>query len=221
MLEAPSFTSLQSKPQSIRSLRRSPKIKRLVKVAFDYAIVIPALVSLAPLMLVIAIFIKLESPGPVLNRRRVIGRKGREFNIYKFRTVHIDSNVRLLKNREQWVALLRSGQDPRITRIGVYLRRFGLDQLPSLLNILARHMSFVGPYIMTQKDILRIDRNRIEAITSELPGLTGLWQVKAQNAAAIDRANVELDYVRNWSLRLDIAILLATFTAIRQEEKSY
>lgn len=202
--------------------RHSPKVKKLVKVAFDYAIVVPALISLAPLMMIIALLIKLESSGPVLHRRRVIGRRGREFNVYKFRTVYVNSNERLMKNRDQWVALLRNGQaanDPRVTRVGYYLRQFGLDQLPSLLNILARHMSLVGPYIITKKDVLRVDRSRIETITSELPGLTGLWQVNAQNRAADDRTNIELDYISNWSLRLDIHILLATFGAVRQEQR--
>ncbi len=222
MLNKSSFSRFSSISTGFTRFRRSPKVKRLVKVAFDYAIVIPALVSLAPLMMIIALLIKLESPGPVLHRRRVLGRRGREFNVYKFRTVYVNSNERLIENRDQWIELLRNGQaanDPRVTRVGSYLRRFGLDQLPSLLNILARHMSLVGPYIMTKKDTLRVDRNRIEAITSELPGLTGLWQVNAQNTAAVDRTNVELDYISNWSLRLDIHILLATFGAVRQGQR--
>ena len=222
MLEAPGFISLQRKIHTVNSLRRSPLPRRLVKAAFDYTIVIPALISLAPLMLIIAILIKLESPGPILHRRRVLGRMGHEFNAYKFRTVYVNSGERLVQNREQWVSLLRNkrpASDPRVTRVGVYLRRCGLDQLPSLLNILARHMSLVGPYVVTKKDTLRIDRQRIDMITSVLPGLTGIWQVKAQNASVNERARLELDYIRNWSLRLDMAILFSTFAAIWQEEK--
>lgn len=223
MLDAPSFTQIQRESQPSTWPHRSPMVRRLIKSAFDYIIVIPALISLAPLMMIIAVLIKLESSGPVLHRRQVLGRKGREFNVYTFRTVYIDGDERLLHNRDQWVALLRGRQnvhDPRVTRVGIFLRRFGLDQLPSLLNILARHMSLVGPYIMTKKDMLRIDRSRIEAITAELPGLTGLWQVSAQNAPEDERASLELNYISNWSLSLDVHILLATFTAVRRVKRS-
>ncbi len=203
-----------------RDIRYSPKLERLLKVAFDYAVVIPALISLAPLMLIIALLIRLESPGPVLHRRRVIGRRGREFNVYQFRTMYVDADERLRNNRQQWVAILRFGRtanDPRITRIGYFLRRSGLNHLPRLFNIIARHMSLVGPYIMTRKDAMRIDRQRIETITSVLPGVTGLWQINARNSSATERSSLELAYVSNWSLRLDLQILFNTFRAVRED----
>lgn len=220
MILAPLSSNIKLKNGRTRALRSSSKYQRLVKVTFDYAVVIPALISLAPLMLLIALLIKLESPGPVFHRRRVIGRKGREFNVYQFRTMYVDGDARLLQNRHQWVALLRYGKtvrDPRITTIGYFLRRSGLNHLPRMFNIIARHMSLVGPYIMTRKDAMRIDRHRIEAITSVLPGVTGMWQVNSDNSSTMERARVELDYVSNWSLRLDIQILLNTFTAVREE----
>jgi lipopolysaccharide/colanic/teichoic acid biosynthesis glycosyltransferase len=206
-----------------KNLKRSSKYQRLVKIAFDYAVVIPAMISLAPLMLIIALLIKLESPGPVLHRRRVIGRKGQEFNVYQFRTMYIDGDKRLLQNRRQWVALLRHGKavhDPRITTVGSYLRRSGLNHLPRMFNIIARHMSLVGPFIMTRTDSMRIDRQRIEDITSVLPGVTGLWQVNSGSSSTKERTRLELEYISNWSLRLDIRILLSTFIAVREESPS-
>jgi lipopolysaccharide/colanic/teichoic acid biosynthesis glycosyltransferase len=199
--------------------RNSTNYQRLIKVAFDYMVVIPALISLAPLMLLIALLIKMESPGPVLHRRRVIGRKGREFNVYQFRTMYIDSNARLLKNRQEWVSLLRHGKaanDPRITTVGLFLRRSGLVHMPRMFNIIARHMSLVGPFVMTRKDTMRIDRHRIEAITSVLPGVTGLWQVNARKMSSKERIKLEQEYISNWSLRLDFQILLNTFIAVRE-----
>ena len=219
MILAPVSHRVRLEDSSKQSLRYSAKLQRLGKVAFDYALTIPALILLAPIMLFIALLIKLESPGPVFYRRRVIGRMGREFNMYQFRTRYVDANDRMLRNRQQWVAILRGKQvanDPRVTRIGYFLRRSGLDHLPRLFNIMARHMSLVGPYILTRKDAMRIDRQRIEAITSVLPGLTGIWQVGA-NSSAKERTNLELEYVSNWSLRMDFRILLNTFIAVREE----
>ena len=125
-----------------------------------------------------------------------------------------------MRNRQQWVEILRGKQvtsDPRVTRIGYFLRRAGLDHLPRLFNIIARHMSLVGPYILTRKDAMRIDRQRIEAITSVLPGLTGLWQVGSKSPSPKERTSLELEYVSNWSLRLDLRILFNTFLAVREE----
>lgn len=215
MIAAPASARIR-----MNTVRRSSRYQRLVKTAFDYAIILPAMISLMPLMLFMALLIKIESPGPVLHRRRVIGRRGREFNVFQFRTMYIDGDKRLLENRSQWVALLRNGraaQDPRITTVGCYLRRTGLVHLPRMFNIIARHMSLVGPYIMTRKDTMRIDRRRIEEITSVLPGMTGLWQVSAYKLPSKERANLEQEYVSNWSLRLDIQILLNTIHAVRED----
>lgn len=223
MILAPVSLNAKLKSNSLSSWRYSSRLQRLAKVAFDYALVIPALILLAPLMLAIVLLIKLESPGPVLYRQRVIGRKGREFDVYQFRTMYVNGDERLLQNRKQWIAILRHGrtkQDPRVTKIGYFLRRSGLNHLPRLFNILARHMSLVGPYLMTRKDAMRIDRQRIEAITSVLPGVTGLWQVSSKNVSIRERTRVELEYIRNWSLRMDIQILISTFVAVREESPS-
>ncbi|MDX1412797.1 MAG: sugar transferase [Candidatus Promineifilaceae bacterium] len=220
MLEALEVIGREGNSQATPNIHRSPRSRRVTKAAFDYVIVVPALLLLAPLMIFIAFLIKLESPGPVFHRRRVRGRLGRGFNLYSFRTVYTNSNERLLENRAQWSTLLvstRGNDDPRVTRTGKYLCRLGLDHLPFLFNILARDMSFVGPYFLTKKDRLYINRWRIEVIASELPGFTGLWQINNKKMSRLERAQLEIQYVRSWSLLLDIRILMATFSVLRQE----
>jgi len=171
-------------------------------------------------MLIIALAIKLESPGPIFHRRRVLGKSGQEFNMITFRTIYINGSERLIANRQQWVALLRherNAHDPRITRTGLFLRRFGLDVLPKMFNILLRQMSLVGPQAIARRDLMRIGRKRAQAVTSILPGITGLWQIQARNTTLTDRLNIDLQYVHNWSFRLDLQILAGTFSAVREE----
>jgi lipopolysaccharide/colanic/teichoic acid biosynthesis glycosyltransferase len=191
-------------------------MRRSLKATIDYLFAIPALLLLTPLFLGIAMAIKIESPGPVLFRQRALGFRGREFSIFRFRTMYTDSEVRLMKNRRQWVGLMRhepSVIDPRVTRIGRLLRRTGLDMLPSLFNVLLRDMSLVGPYTLTRRDILRYGRRRVDVLTTMLPGITGLWQLRAANTAASERLRLELAYVDNWSPILDLQILMSTFAS--------
>ena len=133
------------------------RMNRVLKLGLDYALTIPTLLLIAPLLLIIAALIKLDSPGPVFYRRRVVGRRGREFDAYKFRTMHIDGEDRLIANREQWMEVLNGSvdNDPRLTRVGRFLRRYGLDELPRLFNVLNRTMSLVGPRMMTRVELLK------------------------------------------------------------------
>lgn len=216
MLQAPISTQSRILHQAVAALRRHPRLKRFVKAAFDYTIIIPALLLLSPLLLTISLLIKLESPGPVFFRRRMVGLNGREFYAYKFRTVFIDHNAVLLRNRTQWVAMLNGHnvRDPRLTRVGYYLRRCGLDELPRLLNILTRDMSLVGPQAVSRKDVLKYGRKGMDAITSVLPGLTGPGLVVGQTASSEDRLSLDLEYINNWSPWLDMKIIFGTFTTV-------
>jgi lipopolysaccharide/colanic/teichoic acid biosynthesis glycosyltransferase len=186
----------------------SRRVNRLLKFGLDYALTIPTLMLIAPLLLVIAVLIRLDSPGPVLYRRRVVGRNGREFDAFKFRTMFIDGNDRLITHRDQWMEVLRGDidHDPRLTRIGRFLRRYGLDELPRLLNVLNRTMSLVGPRMMTRTEFMKFGY-RVEGYSSVLPGMTGLWQVKGHVRDLAVRSELESDYIRNWSVLLDVKIL--------------
>ena len=175
---------------------------------------------LLPLFLIISLLIKLESPGPVLHRQRVIGKRGRFFEAFNFRTTYVDGNARLMRNRDQWVALLNGKgarvSDPRVTRVGHLIRRCGLEDLPKLFNILNRQMSLVGPHLLNKNDIARLGMRRVEAITSVRPGMTGLWQTRSYYTTETERHYLELDYINNWSLQTDLQILLETFSTIRE-----
>ncbi|HRO90108.1 MAG TPA: sugar transferase [Promineifilum sp.] len=204
MFQAPTNNNVNSIPAVNIS-----RMNRRLKLALDYALTIPTLLLITPLLLVISLLIKLESPGPVLYRRRVVGRNGREFDAYKFRTMYVDSDDKLIADREVWMEVLHGDldHDPRLTRTGRLLRRYGLDELPRLLNVLNRTMSLVGPRMMTRTELLRFG-HRINGYTSVLPGMTGLWQVSGHSRRIDDRIELETRYVREWSMLLDMQILV-------------
>lgn len=204
MIQAPANTKLDT--LSTLSARR---LNRALKLGLDYVLVLPTLLLIAPLLVVIAALIRLDSPGPVIYRRRVVGRGGREFDAYKFRTMHVDGNDRLIANREQWMEVVYGDlhSDPRLTRMGRFLRRYGLDELPRLFNVLNRSMSLVGPRMMTRAELLKFG-HRIEGYCNVLPGLTGLWQVNGHSRRLEDRVELETRYIRNWSIALDLRILV-------------
>ena len=204
MIQAPASNKIDT--LSGLSTRR---LNRALKLGLDYALVLPTLILIAPLLLVLAALIKLDSPGPVIYRRRVVGRRGREFDAYKFRTMHLDGNDRLVANRDQWMEVLHGDidSDPRLTRMGRLLRRYGLDELPRLFNVLNRTMSLVGPRMMTRAELLKFG-HRINGYCNVQPGLTGLWQVNGHSRRVDDRVELETRYIRNWSIGLDVRILM-------------
>ena len=172
MIQAPATNKIDT-----LSAMATRRFNRWLKLGLDFALTLPTLILISPLLLLFAALIRLDSPGPVLYRRRVVGRNGREFDAYKFRTMHVDGNDRLIANREQWMEVLEGDidSDPRLTRVGRFLRRYGLDELPRLLNVLNRTMSLVGPRMMTRAELLKFG-HRIDGYCSVMPGLTGLWQ---------------------------------------------
>lgn len=205
MIQAPATTKVR-----IISPATTRRLNHLFKVGLDYALTIPTLLLITPLLLAIAVLIKLDSPGPILYRMRMVGKNGREFDAFKFRTMYLDSDNRLIANRQQWMEVIRAGEietDPRLTRVGRFLRRYGLDELPRLINVLNRTMSLVGPRMMNRSELLRFGY-RVQGYTSVLPGMTGLWQVNGHNKDLNVRADLETEYIRNWSVLLDIKILL-------------
>jgi len=179
-----------------------------LKLALDYILVVPTLALIAPLLIIISLLIKAESPGPALYRVRVVGRHGREFNAFKFRTMYVNGNARLTANRDQWMEALsgRIDDDPRLTRVGRFLRRYGLDELPRLFNVLNRTMSLVGPRMMTRNELFRFG-HRIQGYTEVLPGMTGLWQVSGHSRHLNERVELETRYIRDRSLVMDMKIL--------------
>ncbi len=178
-------------------------------------------IAALPFVLLIALAIRLTSRGPVLFRQLRIGRGNRMFYALKFRTMFVDSSDRLnhyLENdpamRVQWESVHKLKEDPRVTGIGRFLRRFSLDELPQIWNVLAGDMSLIGPRPIVISEIERygLDYEAYEAVR---PGLTGLWQVSGRNDTTYqERVNYDSYYVRNWSLRLDLHIIARTFRAV-------
>jgi exopolysaccharide biosynthesis polyprenyl glycosylphosphotransferase len=176
-----------------------------------------ALALVAPFMAVIAAMIKLDSPGSVLYRAQRVGRKSRMFCFYKFRTMVNDADKlkdNLRKQNQKSGPSFKMVNDPRITRLGRFLRRYSLDELPQLWNVLKGDMSLVGPRPHPLDEFAEYEIEHLARLDLT-PGVTGLWQVSARRDPSFER-NVELDreYIRTWSLKLDLRILLRTFVAV-------
>lgn len=190
---------------------------RFIKRVMDVAVAIVLLILLAPLFLLLAVLIKLDSRGPVFYRHRRLDSRGRVFRCWKFRTMHRDAEQRLRHWMEtddarakEFETLFKLKDDPRITRVGKFLRRSSLDELPQLLNVLRGEMSLVGPRPIVPEEVAKYG-NDFQYLLMAKGGMTGIWQVSGRND--LDYAKrIALDcfYVRNWSIWADIMILLKT-----------
>lgn len=194
---------------SLNRMRLEP-LEMVLKLLLDYTIVLTALFTLLPLLLLIALWIKLDSPGPVLYRRRVLGMGGKPFDAFKFRTMFINGDA-ILAGQPALLAELCTNHklkaDPRITRAGRWLRRTSLDEVPQVLNVLLGQMSLVGPRMITPEEAAHYGRMCQNLLTVR-PGLTGLWQVSGRaDLAYEERVRLDMHYIRNYSLWLDLQIL--------------
>lgn len=201
---------------------------RASKRAVDLTFGLVAIAATLPVMLVIAIVIKFESPGPILFVHRRVARGGREFRLIKFRTMVCDAEVRLeaflranADSRAEWSERQKLRLDPRITRVGRLLRKGSLDELPQLFNIIMGHMSLVGPRAITREEVPRFG-DYAPSILAIKPGLTGLWAVSGRgDLSQQQRAQLEYQYVTNWSMLLDGKILLRTVPAVFRGHGAY
>jgi lipopolysaccharide/colanic/teichoic acid biosynthesis glycosyltransferase len=188
-----------------------------VKRTFDLLVSLGLLIFLSPLLAVCAAAVKLTSRGPVLYRSRRPGIGGRPFDCVKFRTMRTDAEqlqADLESVNEASGALFKIRDDPRLTPVGRLLRRYSVDELPQLINVLAGQMSLVGPRPLPQRDFDRLDDWHKKRYLV-LPGMTGLWQVSGRSELDFDDL-VRLDflYLERWSVGLDLAILLKTIPAV-------
>jgi exopolysaccharide biosynthesis polyprenyl glycosylphosphotransferase len=189
--------------------------RQLIKTGFDRLVAGVALVLLAPLMLVVAIAVRASSPGPVLFRQTRVGKDGVEFTILKFRTMRDDAEARKVELVNEGHGLLfKIRQDPRVTRMGVRLRWHSLDELPQLINVLRGHMSLVGPRPPLPEEVARY-RDDVRRRLVVRPGMTGLWQVNGRSDLSWEESvRLDLRYIENWSLMLDLQILWKTWSAV-------
>ncbi|MET4584377.1 MULTISPECIES: sugar transferase [Micrococcaceae] len=191
--------------------------QRVAKRLFDVLVSGLLIVLSLPVMALVAILVKVDSPGPVLFRQDRVGIEGKHFSMLKFRSMMVDAEQHLagLKNRNEGSGLLfKMKNDPRITRVGGVLRKFSLDELPQLFNIFVGSMSLVGPRPPLPSEVAEYEHDVRRRLLVK-PGLTGLWQVSGRsNLSWQDSVRLDLYYVENWSLAGDLIILLKTFRAV-------
>jgi exopolysaccharide biosynthesis polyprenyl glycosylphosphotransferase len=198
--------------------------RQVLKDLFDRSVAGLALIVLAPVMLALAVVIRLSDNGPALFTQTRVGKDGQSFKIYKFRTMVVDAEARLAELRAQndfEGVLFKIRRDPRITAIGTYLRKWSLDELPQLFNVVLGEMSLVGPRpALPDEAAVYADHVRRRLVVK--PGLTGLWQVSGRSDLSWDESvRLDLRYVENWSLALDLQILWKTFSVIFRGSGAY
>lgn len=207
---------------------RNSVSKDRVSRVLDISLILFAAPYIILAFLVIAILIKLDSPGPIFFRQRRIGRFGRKFQIYKFRTMFQNADQHLqnyLDNspelKAQWLTTHKLKEDPRVTRLGSLLRKLSLDELPQIWNIIIGDMSLVGPRPIVDAEVEKYGKC-FDLYIQVRPGLTGLWQVSGRNDTTYER-RVELDeyYIRNRSLKLDLQILWKTVSVVLKKDGAY
>ena len=195
-----------------------------MKEAFDRVLAAAALLLLSPLMLLIALAIRFDGPGPVIFRQVRVGRAGEVFTVYKFRTMVVDAEHRLddlYPHSEGNGVLFKIKDDPRVTGVGRLLRRLSLDELPQLWNVLAGSMSLVGPRPALPNEAERYGRSTARRLLVK-PGITGLWQVSGRSDLSWeDSVRLDLYYVENWSFAGDVQILWKTLSAVVRGKGAY
>jgi exopolysaccharide biosynthesis polyprenyl glycosylphosphotransferase len=198
--------------------------RRVVKGGVDRLAAAAALVLLAPVLLGIALAVRLDSPGPVLYRQERVGLNGQPFTMLKFRSMVVDAEARLAAIQSENIGdgvLFKMREDPRVTRVGRVLRRLSLDELPQLVNVLNGTMSLVGPRPPLPREVAQYEPSVSRRLLVK-PGLTGLWQISGRSDLSWEESvRLDLRYVENWSLALDLSILRKTVSAVLASRGAY
>lgn len=198
------------------------KIYRGFKRIVDIILGCIGLVLLSPVFLILAICIKIDSKGPVIFAHKRIGKNGKEFNMYKFRSMY-ENAEEMIENfneeqKREWQENFKLENDPRITKVGKFLRKTSLDELPQIVNIIKGDLSIVGPRPIVDEELEKYGENK-EKFLSITPGLTGYWQANGRsNTTYEERMQMELYYIDNQSLWLDIKIFFKTIVSVIKKE---
>ncbi len=196
-------------------------VKRLIDIVVSAGV----LIALSPFLVVVSLLIKLESSGPIFFTQERVGYNKRRFKILKFRTMVAGSDQQqdaLEHLNEADGPVFKIRNDPRITRVGKFLRRFSIDELPQLVNVFRGDMSLVGPRPLPIRDVERIEVRWHKRRFSIKPGITCLWQVNGRSEIGFDEwVRMDLEYIDRWSLALDMRILLKTLPAVLQGPGAY
>lgn len=207
------------------SKRLKTKSYLFIKRLFDFLASLAALILLSPLMLILAILVYLDDPGKVFYGHLRIGKNGKPFKVWKFRSMYMnaDKMIDLLtpEQAKQYYTEFKIDNDPRITKIGNFLRKTRLDELPQLFNVLCNDMSLVGPRPLIESEIQTYYADMYDTLLAVKPGVTGYWQAYARNNATYqsgERQKMEMYYVHNASLWLDIKILFKTIGSVLKKQ---
>ncbi|MCB0213553.1 MAG: sugar transferase [Anaerolineae bacterium] len=196
----------------------------VLKRILDLAGATAAILMFLPIMIVLAIAIKLDSPGPIIYRRRVVGVGGKLFDAFKFRTMVTDADKVLAQNsalRQAFEQNHKLKDDPRVTRVGRFIRKTSLDEVPQLFNVLFGQMSLVGPRMITSPERAYYGKWSMNLFTVK-PGMTGLWQVSGRsNVSYEERVRLDMHYIRNYSIWLDVYLLWLTIPAVLQRRGAF
>ena len=200
-------------------------VRRTVKRLVESMVTIVICLAALPVLVAVAVAVRIDSPGPILFRQRRVGEQGEEFRMLKFRTMVADAEARLAvmasAGHDANRVLFKMKDDPRVTRVGKLLRRYSLDELPQLINVLRGEMSLVGPRPPLPREVAGCESDAIRRLRVK-PGLTGLWQVSGRSDLSWDESlRLDLWYVDNWSLVLDLQILSRTARAVLSGNGAY
>jgi exopolysaccharide biosynthesis polyprenyl glycosylphosphotransferase len=235
LLVAPRLAEVSAPRMHIRTVRGQPLlnveepeftgIRRLVKKALDWTLTLPGLLVLSPVLLCVALAVKLTSPGPVLFRQERVGKHTQPFRMTKFRSMYVDAEQRLAQlqhlNEHGGGPLFKMKDDPRVTPVGRFIRRFSLDELPQLFDVLRGDMSLVGPRPPLPREVQMYEEDVRRRLVVK-PGITGLWQVSGRSDLSWDESvRLDLQYVDDWTLWLDLKIIAQTLAAVLARKGAY
>ena len=221
-MTSPLRLSVTSRPPTLYAQERRA-YQRALKRAIDVVGTLILLCSLCPLLLFLALLIALTDGFPIIYLRRVVG-VSREFNAYKFRTMCRNADAILQASpemREAFTNNFKLQSDPRVTRVGAWLRRYSLDELPQLFNVLKGQMSLVGPRMITAQELSKYGEYQ-QLLRSVQPGLTGYWQTRGrQDVCYEERVQMDVHYIKQWTLGLDVSILVRTPWVVLKGKGAY
>jgi exopolysaccharide biosynthesis polyprenyl glycosylphosphotransferase len=199
-------------------------VSRITKRLLDLILSIVGLIVISPFLIVIALVIKFYDRGSVLYFQKRIGQNNKEFIVYKFRTMHEGSHeqrAKIMAETNKDPRLAKDPQDPRVTKPGLFLRRWSIDEIPQIINVIKGEMSLVGPRPPLAEEVTKYEKSETRRLLVK-PGLTGLWQVSGRSELDWeDAVRLDLYYVENWSLTLDILIIIRTAAAVWRGEGAY
>lgn len=199
-------------------------LRRILKNVYDPVVAAAALIALSPLLLVVALAVRLDSSGPALYKQTRVGRLGKEFTIVKFRTMFTDAEQRKheIAHLNQGAGpLFKARSDPRVTRVGAFLRRTSLDELPQLINVVLGEMSLVGPRPHLPEEVTLFGTDFCRRLFVK-PGLTGLWQISGRSDLTWEESvRLDLRYVENWTLTWDLYIIWKTISVVARRSGAY